>query len=82
MNRDFLPKLSPFLDDLAALKPRNKRAALFSSSGWNGGAVTELTGRITKAGLTVADSLEIFWAPSASELENCRQFGLRLADRN
>lgn len=82
MNRDFLPKLSPFLDDLAALKPRNKRAALFSSSGWSGGAVTELTGRITKAGLTVADSLEIFWAPSASELENCRQFGLRLADRN
>lgn len=81
MNRDFLPKLSPFIDDLAALKPKGKRAALFSSSGWSGGAVAELTARISKAGFTVADSLEIFWAPSAPELENCRQFGRQLADR-
>ncbi|MCL5982170.1 MAG: flavodoxin domain-containing protein [Firmicutes bacterium] len=82
MNRDFLPKLSPFVDDLATLKPKNKRVALFGSSGWSRGAVKELTERTAKAGFTLADTLEIFWTPSTEELDNCRQFGLSLAASN
>ncbi|MBS4006845.1 MAG: flavodoxin domain-containing protein [Clostridium sp.] len=81
MNRDFLPKLSPFLDDLTGLKPKKKRAALFASSGWSGGAIEQMTARIQKAGFSLAesDTLEIFWTPHPEDIEQCRQFGQRLA---
>ncbi len=80
INREFLASLSAFLDDLVGLRPKNKRAALFGSSGWNGGAVKQMSERIKKAGFNlVEDSLEIFWSPTVEELDNCREFGIRLA---
>ncbi|MBT9169019.1 MAG: Nitric oxide reductase [Syntrophomonadaceae bacterium] len=81
MNRDFLPKLSAFLDELTGLKPKKKRAALFASSGWSGGAIEQMTARIQKAGFSLAetDKLEIFWTPHPTDIEQCRKFGRRLA---
>ncbi|MDW7649907.1 MAG: MBL fold metallo-hydrolase [Bacillota bacterium] len=81
LNRDFLPKLSVLLDDLMGLKPKNKRAALFASSGWSGGAIPNMEERVKKAGFTLADEdkMEIFWTPHEEDLEKCREFGLRLA---
>lgn len=81
MNRDFLPKLSPLLDDLMGLKPKKKRAALFASSGWSGGAIEQMTARIQKAGFSLAetDTLEIFWTPHPEDIEKCQEFGRRLA---
>jgi len=81
MNRDFLPKLSPFLDDLMGLKPKKKRAALFASSGWSGGAIEQMTARIQKAGFSLAetDTLEIFWTPHPEDIVQCQEFGRRLA---
>lgn len=81
INRDFLPKLSPLLDDLMALKPKNKRVALFASSGWSGGAIEHMAERVKKAGFTLTDDdlLEIYWAPHEEGLEKCKAFGRRLA---
>lgn len=81
MNRDFLPKLSAFLDDLMGLKPKKKRAALFASSGWSGGAIEHMAERVKKAGFAFADdnTLEVFWAPHEEDLQKCKEFGLRLA---
>ena len=81
INREFLPKLSPFLDELKALKPKNKRAALFASSGWSGGAIGTMEERVKKAGFNLddADKLEIFWTPHEEDIKNCKEFGLRLA---
>ena len=48
INREFMPELSAFLDDLMSLKPSHKRAAMFGSSGWSRGA-TEKMSRIRPA---------------------------------
>ncbi len=37
INRGMLPSLSPFLEDLKGLKPKNKIGAAFGSYGWSGG---------------------------------------------
>ncbi|MBS4021408.1 MAG: flavodoxin domain-containing protein [Dethiobacter sp.] len=80
INREFLASLSAFLDDLIGLKPKNKRAALFGSSGWSGGAVRQMAERVKKAGFKlVEDSFEVFWVPTEEELDRCREYGLRLA---
>ena len=80
VNREFLPSLSAFLDDLMGLKPRNKRAALFGSSGWNRGATDKMNTRVKEAGFKLLeDTMEVYWVPSTEELEKCREFGRRLA---
>lgn len=80
VNREFLPSLSAFLDDLMGLKPRNKRAALFGSSGWSRGATEKMDKRVKEAGFTLLEqTMEVYWVPEADELEKCREFGRSLA---
>ncbi|MCR3923558.1 MAG: flavodoxin domain-containing protein [Firmicutes bacterium] len=80
INREFLPALSAFLDDLMGLKPRKKRAALFSSSGWSGGATGKMANRLTEAGFNLQEeTMEVMWAPGENELEQCRNYGRQLA---
>jgi flavorubredoxin len=80
INREFIPAMSAFLDDLMGLKPKKKRAAIFSSSGWSRGATEKMDNRLKEAGFTLSDeTMEVYWVPSAEELESCRQFGRQLA---
>ena len=63
-----------------ALKPRKKRAALFSSSGWSRGATEKMAGRVKEAGFNLQeDMLEFYWVPGPNELEESREFGNKLA---
>ena len=50
INREFIPALSAFLDDLMGLKPKHKRAAMFGSSGWSRGATEKMDKRLKAAG--------------------------------
>jgi flavorubredoxin len=80
INRSYLSALSPFLDDLAGLKPVNRLGAAFGSYGWSRGAVKDIEAKLEAAGLTLAgEGLEIAWVPDAGELESCRQWGRALA---
>ncbi|MDW7649897.1 MAG: flavodoxin domain-containing protein [Bacillota bacterium] len=80
INRDFLPALSAFLDDLTGLKPKKKRAAMFGSSGWSRGATAKMSTRLKEAGFSLVDeTMEVYWVPGTDELEKCREFGRRLA---
>ena len=80
INREFIPSMSAFLDDLMGLKPKKKRAAMFSSSGWSRGATEKMDSRLKEAGFTLSDEImEVYWVPSAEELESCRRFGRQLA---
>ncbi|MBS4032520.1 MAG: flavodoxin domain-containing protein [Clostridiales bacterium] len=80
INREFIPALSAFLDDLMGLKPKNKRAALFGSSGWSRGATKQMDERVKKAGFTLHDeTMEVYWVPGEEELQQCSEFGKKLA---
>ncbi len=82
INREFIPSLSAFLDDMMGLKPRNKLAAFFGSSGWSGGAVKGMRERMEKAGFDLAEeNMEVKWVPTEEEFEKCRTFGRRLGDK-
>lgn len=79
VNREFMPSLSAFLDDLTGLKPRGKRAALFGSSGWSRGATDKMAARVKEAGFTLLEEMmEVYWVPGPEELEQCRAFGRKL----
>ncbi|NLN07595.1 MAG: MBL fold metallo-hydrolase [Firmicutes bacterium] len=81
VNREFIPSLSAFLDDLTGLKPRGKRAALFGSSGWSRGATDKMAVRVKEAGFTLLEErMEVDWVPGAEELEQCRAFGRKLGE--
>ena len=82
INREFLPSLSAFLDDMMGLKPRQKLAAFFGSSGWSGGAVKGMRERMEKAGFElIEENMEAKWVPTEDEIEKCRDFGRTLADK-
>ncbi|NLM46908.1 MAG: MBL fold metallo-hydrolase [Firmicutes bacterium] len=81
INREFMPTLSAFLDDLTGLKPRGKRAALFGSSGWSRGATDKMAARVKEAGFNLLEErMEVDWVPGAKELEQCRAFGRKLGE--
>lgn len=82
INNGILPTLGTFVVDLKGLKPKGKRAAVFGSYGWGGGAAKELEQILKEAGCEVAmPSLTVNWAPSEEELGKCREFGKEFASR-
>ena len=64
INRSYLSVLSPFLDDLAGLKPVNRLGAAFGSYGWSRGAVKAIEAKLEAAGLTPGrEGLRFLGAP-------------------
>jgi anaerobic nitric oxide reductase flavorubredoxin len=58
---------------------RNKKAALFGSYGWSGGAQTEIKRIIEPAKWEVADAFEFIGAPTKEDLKQGEEFGARFA---
>ena len=80
INNSVLPTMSPFLEEMIGLKPKNKIAAVFGSYGWGGGAAKTIEERLKTAGMEiVAPSLTIKWAPSKDEIQKCTDFGKTFA---
>lgn len=80
INREFLPVLSPLLDDLRGLKPRDKIGVAFGSYGWSGGAIRAIQERLESAGIKlIEDGLGFMWVPTEEELGHCVQLGRRVA---
>jgi flavorubredoxin len=80
INRDYLPTMAPFLDDLKGLRPVKKIGAAFGAYGWNGGAVESIEGVMKKAGIELAQpSLALNWKPNAEERQQCIEFGREFA---
>lgn len=80
INLEFLPVLSPLLDDLKGLKPRDKVGVAFGSYGWGGGAIKGMEERLQAAGVKLLESgLGFKWVPTEDELNQCVQLGKRVA---
>jgi flavorubredoxin len=76
VHNGILPTLASFLEEMQALKPRNKMAAAFGSYGWGGGAVRAIEEKLGKADMKiVAPALTVRWAPDQNELRRCFDFG-------
>ena len=56
-----------------------KKALVFSSKGWGGGAVKKLESDLEGAGFEIFDDLETVFTPTEDVLEQCYQAGKELA---
>ncbi len=80
INNEFLPNISPLLDDLKGLKPKNKVGLAFGSFGWGGGAVKLIEERLQAAKVELLEHSQVLkWVPTAEGLRNCYEAGQRLA---
>jgi len=81
INNNVLPTMSPFLEEMTGLRPKNKVTAVFGSYGWGGGAAKTIEERLRAAGMEiVAPSLTVKWAPNKDELQKCIDFGKTFAE--
>ena len=62
--------------NMTALK---RKAILFGSKGWAGGAIKKLAPDLEEAGFEVCDSYDITYIPSSDVLLNCYELGKKLA---
>ncbi len=80
INRDILPTMAPFLEDLRGLRPVKKLGAAFGAYGWNGGAVSSIEKRLNDATVDVAlPGLSLSWRADEAERGKCIEFGKAFA---
>lgn len=81
VNNTVLPAVAPFIEELKGLRPKKKVACAFGSHGWGGGAVKVIEKALQQAGINVIQpGLMVRHTPSSDELNQCRQFGRKLAE--
>jgi flavorubredoxin len=81
INRDLLPTVTPFIEDIKGLKPQAKIGAAFGSFGWSGEAAKTLEEKLKQAGVNVIQPpLTLKWVPSPEELQACFEFGKKFGE--
>jgi flavorubredoxin len=80
INRDMLPTVAPFIEDIRGLKPVAKIGATFGSYGWSGEAAKTLEEKLKQGGVSVVQPpLTVKWVPSPEEVRSCFEFGQKFA---
>lgn len=79
LNMGMYPTVGGFLTFLKGIRPPNKKAASFGSYGWGKGAVKAVNAELEGMRFKVLESLEIKYVPHEKELEQCLEYGRRLA---
>lgn len=70
------------LEIMKGLKFKNKKAAGFGSYGWSGESPKLMTEALKACGFDVLEEgLGVLWQPDADALENCRKYGVELAQK-
>ena len=82
LNNGMFPSVAQFLCYLKGLKPKDKKGAVFGSFGWGGGATKAVTQEMEVMGIELVEpELGIKWVPEQSELDQCVDFGKRIASK-
>ncbi|MGI6285674.1 nitric oxide reductase FrpA [Neomoorella humiferrea] len=83
INNDILPVVSPLLDDLVGLRPKNKIGLAFGAYGWGGGAQKILEERLkaAKIELFAEPGPTVKWVPKTEDLQRCYALGREMATR-
>ncbi len=80
LNNGMFPTIASFMTYMVGLKPKDKTWAFFSSFGWGGGAVRNLTEMAQKAGFNIREpSLQIKYVPDQEDLRKCFDLGKQIA---
>ncbi|MGL6299093.1 MAG: FprA family A-type flavoprotein [Methanobacteriaceae archaeon] len=73
---DIMYYLSCLSFDKTTLK---RKAVVFGSKGWGGGALRKLTPELENAGFEVVDSIETTYVPTKEVLDECYELGKKVA---
>ncbi|MDW7774513.1 MAG: anaerobic nitric oxide reductase flavorubredoxin [Desulfobulbaceae bacterium] len=80
INRGILTSMAGLLEEVRGLKFRGKKAAAFGCYGWSGEGVGILSDALRDAGFElVSEGLRVLWNPDRESLEECVQYGRKLA---
>ncbi|MBM7037048.1 anaerobic nitric oxide reductase flavorubredoxin [Vibrio ulleungensis] len=79
MNNVMMPKIAGLIEEMHGLRFADKTAAAFGSSGWTGGAVTRIDGRLKEAGFNTLEPMHVHWKPDNNALKSCVEFGQKFA---
>jgi flavorubredoxin len=80
LNNGLFPSLADFLSYMKGLKPQNKIGAAFGSYGWSGEAVKLIASELEAMKFEMIDpSLRIQYVPDKEDLEQCYEFGRKIA---
>lgn len=81
-DNDMLPTIGGFMEFFKGLRPKNRIACVFGSSGWAGGAVKEIEGVLKESGVAISQpALEVKYVPDENELKRCYEFGRDFANK-
>jgi len=80
VNKGILYSMDGLLEMMRGMAFKSKKAAAFGSYGWSGESVGVLSEELKKAGFDlVDDGLKLLWYPDEAGIEQCMEFGRRLA---
>ncbi len=75
LNNGMLPSMASLLTYIKGLQPGDKKAAVFGTFGWAGGAKRDMEELLKNGGLHVAEGYTCKWKPLAAEIEAAEKFG-------
>ncbi|MDX9745133.1 MAG: anaerobic nitric oxide reductase flavorubredoxin [Syntrophales bacterium] len=80
INRGILTALASILEEIKGLRFAGKKAAVFGSYGWSGESPKILAEHLEKSGFQLVDEgLKVLWNPDEAGMEQCFDFGKKLA---
>ncbi len=74
------PPVAQVLEMAALKRIQNKKAAMFGSYGWGGGALKHLKRIVEPVNWDMLDSFEFIGTPTEQELQQGMEFGIRFAE--
>ncbi|MBT3260717.1 anaerobic nitric oxide reductase flavorubredoxin [bacterium] len=81
VNRGVLTSVAGLLEEIKGLGFKNKKAAAFGAYGWSGESVHKITTLLSDAGFEIVDNgLKALWQPNEDALQQCLEFGNRIAE--
>jgi len=75
-----LSGVAEILEIIKGMRFKNKKAAAFGCYGWSGESVKVITEHLEKSGFSIInDGIRALWNPDDESIENCIEFGRKIA---
>jgi len=82
LNNGIFPSIADVMCYLRGLQPKNLIGAAFGSYGWSGESPKQLYELLVNMSVeTIDEPLRVVYVPDDAALQQCRQFGQRIAER-
>ena len=81
INRGILTSVAAIMEEIRGLSFRGKKAAAFGCYGWSGESVKIIARGLEAAGFEIVDEgLKVLWNPDDDSIEQCIDYGKKLAE--